>query len=62
MKGENLDTALEAVRQHRLQERADLRERVVRCMRQNPDMTLTDVRRRFGISLSLIKALIAEAE
>jgi hypothetical protein len=31
-------------------------------MRQNPDMTLTDVRRRFGISLSLIKALIAEAE
>jgi len=62
MMGNELDEALEAVREHKQKDRADLRNRVLKCMRENPEMKLADIRRRFGISFSLVKALISEPE
>jgi len=58
---DELEMALRETKARKLMERADLRERVLRAMRQNPEMTQTEIRKRFGISHSLIKALISEA-
>ena len=58
---DELDISLRETKAHKLMQRADLRERVVRAMRQNPDMTMTQIQKRFGISHSLLKALLSEA-
>jgi predicted HTH transcriptional regulator len=59
---DELDISLRETKAHKLMQRADLRERVLRCIRQNPDMTMTEIQKRFGISHSLFKALLSEAK
>lgn len=61
MLGDELAVALDDAKAHKLAQREDLKERVLRCRRQNPDMTVTELRRRFGISLTLVKTFISEA-
>lgn len=61
MLGDELTVALVDAKAHKLAQREDLKERVLRCRRHNPDMTVTELRRRFGISLTLVKTFIAEA-
>jgi predicted HTH transcriptional regulator len=57
---DELDISLRETKAHKLMQRADLKERVLRAMRQNPEMTKTEIQKRFGISHTLFKALISE--
>jgi hypothetical protein len=62
MLGKKLLSALDDAKIHKIAQRQDLKERFLRCRRQNPDMTISDLRRRFGISLTLARTFVAEAE
>lgn len=61
MTNDELELALRDAKLMKLKKRLELRDRVLRCREQNPDMTVTELCRRFGLSLTLVKTFISEA-
>lgn len=59
---DELDIALRETKARKEAERAVFRDRVIKAMRDNPEMTPTEIQKRFGISRSLFNALISEAK
>lgn len=58
---DELNLALRETKAKKEAERAVFRDRVMKVMRDNPEMKPTEIQKRFGISHSLLKALISEA-
>ncbi len=59
---DELDIALRETKARKEAERAVFRDRVMKTIRENPEMTPTEIQKRFGISRTLLNALISEAK